>query len=141
MDLTDLVRYQSTTPPSVFVNTTSPHMPAMDPSDTTLTESDNGSDVSLAVGDVLRVQLAGNPSTGFVWTIAAGDDTILAPVGEPQFELGSGTPMPGAGGTQTFTFRAVAAGETTLTLVYMRPWETDATPTPENTFSVNVTVE
>jgi inhibitor of cysteine peptidase len=109
--------------------------------DQTLTSADNGESITLAVGDILKVELASNPSTGYSWHIAANTDDVLAPVGEPQFSLGSQTPMPGAGGTETFTFKAVAAGESTLTLIYNRPWETDVTPTPDDTFTVTVTVE
>ncbi len=49
--------------------------------------------------------------------------------------------MPGAGGTQTFTFNAAGKGKTTLTLIYVRPWETNVTPTPNDIFTANVTVE
>ena len=35
------------------------------------------------------------------------------------------TPLVGAGGNETFRFTASAAGTTTLSLEYRRPWETD----------------
>ncbi|OQY85422.1 MAG: hypothetical protein B6D41_14370 [Chloroflexi bacterium UTCFX4] len=55
--------------------------------------------------------------------------------------FGNQTSMPGAGGTQTFTFNAAGKGKTTLTLIYVRPWETNVTPTPNDIFTANVTVE
>ncbi len=109
--------------------------------DQTLTQADNGESVTLAQGDILKIELPSNPSTGYSWHIASNSNDVLAPVGQPQFSLGSQTPMPGAGGTETFTFKAVAAGESTLTLIYNRPWETNVTPTPNDTFTVTVTVQ
>jgi predicted secreted protein/putative hemolysin len=140
-DLTTLVRYQPAQLPHVFVGGSSPNQPAVSTVDKTVTNSDNKSDVTLKVGDTLTVELASNPTTGFSWQVDANDAKVLAQVGESQYRLGSQTPIPGAGGTQTFTFNAVGAGKTTLTLIYVRPWETSVTPTPNDVWSVNVTVE
>ncbi len=140
-DLSKVARYQPTTPPNVFVGASSPNQPAESTVDKTLINSDNNSDVSVHVGDTLTVKLVSNPSTGYSWQVTAYDTQVLQQVGEAQFDLGNQTPMPGAGGTETFTFNAVGKGKTTLTLVYLRPWEKDTTPTPQNTWSVNVTVE
>lgn len=132
-DLTKLVRYQPATLPNVFMSQTTV--------DKMLTNADNNSSVSLKVGDTLTVALASNPSTGFSWKLSANDAGVLQAVGEPKFELGNKTPMPGAGGTETFTFNAVGKGKSTLTLVYVRPWEKTVTPTPPNVWTVTVTVE
>ncbi len=140
-DLSKVVRYQPTTLPNVFVGGTSPNQPAESSVDKTLTNADNKSEVALQVGDTLTVELNSNPSTGYSWQISTVDAKVLQPVGEPQFSLGNKTPVPGAGGTQTFTFNAVGKGKTTLTLIYVRPWETTVTPTPNDVWSVNVTVE
>lgn len=141
-DLSKVVRYQPTELPHVFVSATGSNEPALGSVDKTLTRADNNSSVTLKVGDALSVQLDSNPSTGYSWQLAPGDNAVLQPVGDPTFDLGPGkTPMPGAGGTETFNFKAVGKGQTTLTLTYVRPWETNTTPTPQNTFSVNVTVE
>lgn len=138
-DLSKVVRYQPAALPNVFVGGS--NQPAESSVDQTLTESDNGKPVSMQVGDTLTVQLASNPSTGYSWKVISDDAAVLAQVGEPQFDLGDKTPMPGAGGTETFTFLAKSAGTTTLTLLYSRPWETDTTPTPQNTWTAEVTVE
>jgi predicted secreted protein/putative hemolysin len=140
-DLSKVVRYQPTTLPNVFVGGSGENQPAESAVDKMLTDSDKGSNVSLKVGDTLTVELKSNPSTGYSWHVSANDETVLQQVGEPQFDLGNQTPVPGAGGTQTFTFKAVGKGKTTLTLLYTRPWETTVTPTPDDTWSVNVTVE
>ncbi len=142
VDLADVVRYQPTALPNVFVSGNSPNHPAAGTIDHTLTESDNGSSVTLAVGDTLQVEIPSNPGTGYSWKITSNDADVLTPLGEPQFGLQAGvTPVTGAGGTQTFHFRAVGKGQTPLTLVYVRPWETSVTPTPNDTWTAQVTVE
>lgn len=141
-DLSKVVRYQPTALPPVFVAGSSPNEPALGSVDQVLTASDNNSSVTLSVGDALSIQLPSNPSTGYSWQIVANDKQVLLPVGAGQFSLDTGkTPMPGAGGTETFNLKAVGKGSTTVTLVYVRPWETTVTPTPNDTFTVKVTVQ
>ena len=118
------------------------NQPAESTVDKTLTNSDNGSSTTINVGDTLKVDLASNPSTGYSWKIIGNDAKVLMPIGDSQFSLGpNATPMPGAGGTQSFAFKGSSQGKSTLTLVYVRPWETTTTPTPQNTWTVEVTVE
>lgn len=138
-DLSKVVRYQPTVPPNVFVG--GANQPAASSVDLSLTKSDDGTSITIKTGDTLTVQLDSNPSTGYSWKVVPDDAAVLAQVGEPQFSLGDKTPMPGAGGVEIFTFIAKKAGTTTLTLLYARPWETDTTPTPQNTWMVQVTVE
>lgn len=141
-DLSKVARYQPTSLPSVFIGGESKNQPGAGTVDKTVTNADNGSQVNLKVGDTLSVQLTSNPSTGFSWQVVSTDDKVLQAVGEPQFSLPAGsTARPGAPGTQTFTLNAVGKGQTALTLVYVRPWEKNVTPTPPNTFTVQVTVE
>lgn len=141
-DLGKVVRYQPTELPNVFISGSSTNAPATGAIDKMLTKADNGSKVSLKLGDSLSIELESNPSTGYSWQVSGADQSVLAAAGEPQFNLPSGaTARPGAPGTQTFVFNAVGKGTTTLSLIYVRPWEKDVTPTPPNTFSVQVTVE
>lgn len=140
-DLSKVVNYKSGQLPGVFVGGASPNQPAESSVDKTLTAADNKSDVSVKVGDTLTIELASNPTTGYSWQVSGNDAKVLEQAGESQYKLGSGTPMPGSGGTQTFTFNAVGKGKTTLTLIYVRPWETTVTPTPNDVWTVNVTVE
>lgn len=136
-DLSKVVRYQPTTPPNVFGGGAN-QVAAVDK---TLTASANKSNVTLKAGDTLSIELASNPTTGYSWQVNQVDAKILQALGEPQFSLGGKEPIPGAGGTETFQFKAIANGKTTLTLIYVRPWETNVTPTPNDIFTVNVTVE
>ena len=100
---------------------------------------DDGSEVELAAGQVLEVTLESNPTTGYRWEVSEVDGAVLAQVGEAEFQEAptEGEQVVGAGGVETFRFTA-ASGETTLTLVYHRSWETDVEP--EDTFTVQVIV-
>jgi len=67
-------------------------------------------------------------------------DSIVEQVGEAQFkprETGD-PPLVGAGGWESFDFKAVKQGQMTLKLVYRRPWEGGVEPL--KTFSLQVTV-
>jgi len=103
----------------------------------TLDEEDDGSTLTVEVGDIIDVVLEGNPTTGYGWTVdlSAEDAAILEQVGEPTYVPDS--ELIGAGGTYTFRFRALAVGEATLVLNYARPWE--SVP-PLKTFSVTIAV-
>lgn len=102
-----------------------------------LTETDAGSTVEMNVGDMLQVTLEGNPTTGYDWEMASGDAAVLEQLGASTYKADSD--LMGAGGQVTLRFKAVAAGQTTLQLVYHRPWETDEPPA--ETFEVTVVVK
>jgi inhibitor of cysteine peptidase len=140
-DLSKVVRYQPANRPDVFFSGASANQAAPESVPIKLTDADNGNAINLTVDQTFSLTLPSNPSTGYSWKIIDDDRSILLPLGEPQFNLASGTPMPGAGGTETFTFKGVSPGVTTLTLVYVRPWETNITPTPDDTWYAEVTVE
>lgn len=89
------------------------------------------------VGEELRVELPANPSTGFSWGFAEEPDAaILARVGE-QFVPATGS-LVGAGGQAVWTFRGVAPGTTSFTLVYRRVWESDVEPARRVRYQVRV---
>jgi inhibitor of cysteine peptidase len=101
----------------------------------TLHASDDGTQVMLRRGQDLVISLAGNPTTGYTWEAVAYDERILRQVGEPTFTPESNAA--GAPGRQVLRFEALGEGQTTLQLIYHRPWE-DAEP--EKAFSVDVVV-
>jgi inhibitor of cysteine peptidase len=100
---------------------------------------DEGTLVELSPGQVLEVTLASNPTTGYSWEVSEVVESVLTQMGEAEFleALKESEQLVGAGGTETFRF-ASATGETTLTLVYHRPWEKDVEPL--ETFTVQVVV-
>jgi inhibitor of cysteine peptidase len=102
----------------------------------TLSEPQAGSQAVLQVGDMLQVNLEGNPSTGYMWSVEGLDATVLKLIGEPEFHP-AGSAL-GASGTVTYRFEAVGAGQTTLKMIYSRPFEKGVPP--QKTFAASVLV-
>jgi inhibitor of cysteine peptidase len=102
-----------------------------------ITTAEAGQQVALSVGESREVVLAGNPTTGYQWEVASLDTSIVKPIDAATYEP-SGTAM-GSGGQFTFRIQAVAPGQTSLKLVYRRPFEKE-TP-PIQTFEVALIVK
>jgi len=92
-----------------------------------LREADNEKTVSLVVGDELEVRLEAQLGTGYSWRVAERDERILDRLGEPAVESPKDK-KPGSKEVQVFRYQAKAAGQSTLTLEYARPWEKDKPP-------------
>jgi inhibitor of cysteine peptidase len=105
-----------------------------------LDADDNGSYVELDQGQILVVTLESNPSTGYRWEVVEPEQPTLKQIGEAEFRPSDQRkpPPPGTGGTETLRFEPQRSAETTLELVYHRPWESDEKPV--QTFSVQVKV-
>ncbi|RMG14257.1 MAG: hypothetical protein D6731_10585 [Planctomycetota bacterium] len=97
--------------------------------------NDEGRTVRIARGGELVVELPGNPSTGYRWEVKKSPRKLEL-VDEEFDGPGAGGPV-GAGGKFRFVFRARRKGSETLTLVYRRPWESEAA----ETFRAKVVVE
>ncbi len=101
-----------------------------------LTETDSGSNVTLRQGQMLEVSLAENGSTGYLWEIVPGTESILSAQGSSFVATDPG--LPGGGGVRTFTFMTVASGNTVLTIILRQPWMTNVAPA--RTFEVAIVV-
>jgi inhibitor of cysteine peptidase len=101
-----------------------------------LDETDNHTRVVLYVGDAISVKLTSNPTTGFSWSVA-NLPAVLQQL-ESKTETGKGG-RAGESGFQYFTFKAKAAGESTLKLNYARPFEKNSPPA--KTFFVSISIE
>ena len=101
----------------------------------------SGETVTLAVGDSLIVTLESNASTGYEWSLADNsDESVLQEAGhEYVAPEPTGTPVVGAGGEEVWTFTALSAGTSTISMEYVRPWEEDTEPA--DTFTLTVVVE
>jgi predicted secreted protein len=106
------------------------------PSTTTLTPDDDGRELRMGVGDRIVVVLGSNPATGFMWQAGDYDRDVLQQTGDVEYEPSAS--VPGASGTDTLTFEAVGEGETTLELIYRRPWEKSRQPAERFTVHVEV---
>jgi len=102
-----------------------------------LDEADDGRIKTINVGDIVVVQLRGNPSGGYLWqlidTVKGG---VLASLGEGEF-VPDDPNVCGSSGVWKFRFRAVASGTTPLDFVYRRVWEEENS----DTFSVIIYVK
>lgn len=105
---------------------------------THITGADNGKQISFKTGDIFTVTLDSNVTTGYSWQVLELDQAILVQEGEPEYKQAPGSEgLVGAGGTETFRFKAVGSGKTSLALGYMRPWESEP---PIETFVIQVEV-
>jgi inhibitor of cysteine peptidase len=111
--------------------------PGGQPKTHTLDEKNNGGSLEMAAGDQLEIRLVGNPTTGYEWMLKAVDESVLKPLGEPEYQSESN--LIGGGGRYTFQLTALAAGDTQLELVYRRSFEPE-TEKPADQFSLTVKV-
>lgn len=96
----------------------------------------DGQVIEVGVGDELVIELAGNPTTGYNWYVTDLDTSVLQAQGEPEFTADSSAI--GSGGVLALSFKAQAAGETTLSLAYQRAWEVGIPPLETLTLQVVV---
>jgi inhibitor of cysteine peptidase len=104
---------------------------------TSLTNVDNGKQINVKAGDTITLILESNPTTGYSWQVMAMDGNVLTELGESEYKS-DGQNVPGTGGTETFRFKVVESGKTTLELGYMRPWESVQ---PLETFAIQVVIQ
>lgn len=85
-----------------------------------LNESDNGRMVVLRSGEVLRIILPENATTGYRWEVDRWDREVAALVAQaPQYPPGSAV---GSGGHVEFLFKARKPGFGEIILKEWRPW-------------------
>jgi inhibitor of cysteine peptidase len=95
--------------------------------------------VTAAPGALITVTLCSNPSTGFSWGEQAqiSDKEVLKQTSHKT--VAATTSMPGAPGSQVWTFQALKAGAASASFSYSRPWEGGEKNV--ETFVLNVTVK
>jgi inhibitor of cysteine peptidase len=101
----------------------------------TLTEADQGKTVTVRPGQSVVVQLAENPTTGFRWALAQGNEEIVT-LRDSNYVMAPGAGI-GGGGQRTFTFEARKPGSVQLQLKLWREWEGE----PSVLQRFNVTIE
>jgi inhibitor of cysteine peptidase len=101
-----------------------------------LAESDAGRAIEVAPGKRITLRLEANHSTGHRWSLTASGDAELDQIGEPFYTQEKS--VPGGGGAEYWTFRAIRAGKKELRFEYRRPWERDKPPAKALGYIVNV---
>lgn len=104
-------------------------------SGTTLSETQQGSTVSVCAGEPVRIRLEAVPGTGYGWELEAWNRELLRFDGSQPIQLRS---EPGAPQLVEFRFQALRTGESPVRLIYRRPWEKDRSPLKE--FSVTIRI-
>lgn len=102
-----------------------------------LNEQNASSEVDLREGDLIRLSLEGNPTTGYTWEWVDDGSGVLSQDGEPEYT--SDSDLVGSGGMFVFKFKAAKTGTASLHLIYHRTFEEGVDPIKE--FSATVTVQ
>ncbi|HSV85381.1 MAG TPA: C1 family peptidase [Levilinea sp.] len=76
---------------------------------------------AVTAGQSIALILESRPATGYTWSVAGYDATLIAVEGLP--ESGSKASTPGAPAWERFALRALADGDVNLRLVYQRPFD------------------
>jgi len=100
--------------------------------------SDPSGAIETAVGQSFVITLESNRTTGYGWEISPSPDAALLKVEEIQHRASPAKGLVGAPGTDSWTFKALNPGQTTIALKYVRPWEKDVAPAKEAVFSVTI---
>ncbi len=98
------------------------------------TKEDNNKDVTLELYNVTSLRLPVQMGTGYSWKVASLPDVL-----EQESVSVEGGGIPGAPETQLFRFMPIKKGNGKLVLEQVRPWE--KTDLPQETFTLNLTVE
>ena len=81
--------------------------------------------LTVRTGQLLRLPLAENGTTGYLWSVENANQRVLELVSSDFLLPKHAKGMAGVGGVRVFTFRAVAPGCASLAFRHARPWEKD----------------
>ena len=79
-------------------------------------------------GETLNITLPANHSTGYSWSVADIDNDFLVLAQKPTYNSSNANGIVGQTGQETFQFQSIATGQTSLKLVYQRPFESGVAP-------------
>ncbi|MDY6794337.1 MAG: protease inhibitor I42 family protein [Actinomycetota bacterium] len=89
--------------------------------------SDPAELIEVEKGEEFTIILESNPTTGYQWQLAEPLNEEILVLEQTEFEE-SEEELIGAGGEEKWTFKAEGLGETSVSFVYMRPWEEMVVP-------------
>lgn len=93
--------------------------------------------VTVKTGETFELVLPSNPSTGYHWDIIPELDENIVQFVEQNF-IAEQPVIPGSGGVDVWTFRAVSTGDTTVVLGYYPPGNPDD---PQEVVAFSIRVE
>lgn len=104
--------------------------------------SQSGEEIEAAPGDVVRLTLDSNATTGFQWQLVGNTNEAAVTLLDNQYvapEESEGEPLLGAGGREEWAFKAASEGKSELRLEYSQPWEGGTKA--DKTFTLTVVVK
>lgn len=93
--------------------------------------------IEASPGEEFIIILTANWTTGFSWQLAQPVNESIVTVLRTEYKP-SEPVLDGSGGKEFWTFRAKAAGTTTISFKYARPWEKGKAPADAVQFMVTV---
>ena len=102
-----------------------------------LDSKDNGKNITTEVGNKVILDLKGNSTTGFTWTLKSYNKELIKFI-DIKYKTDD-TKLLGAGGTWTSQFKVLKPGNSKIELIYKRPWETKKKPLQN--YSVTITTK
>lgn len=103
----------------------------------TVSGKDNGRTIDMLRFRTIKLTLESNPTTGYGWQLISPPDRKVLRKYYSVFRRPD-LKLVGAGGYEEFKFRAMAPGIAVIKLIYVRPWEKEASPAREFTLTVRV---
>jgi predicted secreted protein len=100
--------------------------------------SDPQQPITVDSGKEFTIVLEANPTTGYHWDIVGELDQNVVVFVKSEYISTSDPNLVGGGGLDVWTFRAIRAGETNVTLGYYPPSNTAVEPQQTTTFIVIV---
>ncbi len=98
--------------------------------------TDDGTVIDTRVGQLFRIILDSNPTTGYRWKYSEDPEGLVSLV-ESKYDPGHPERI-GGGGFDLWIFEGVKPGKTTITFEYLRPWETGVEPVKRVRYEVRV---
>ena len=102
-----------------------------------VTEKDDKATVRMTMGDLIKIQVRTNPTTGFSWDLEYPHDALVLSkdeITQDRHPVG----MVGYPSTQEIQLKPLKAGTSKIEMKYRRPWEKGKDPVRALTFTVVV---
>ena len=99
--------------------------------------SDSAKQLVATAGKEFKIILNSNPTTGYHWEVVGDLDKNVVELISKNYRS-DGLQVTGSGGKDVWVFKAIAAGETTITLGHYPP---DVSAEPEQTITFTVVVK
>lgn len=88
-----------------------------------LSAAENNQTIKTAVGDIVRIRLKGNATTGYSWQFQITDIAVAGKVAEGYIPDNAPVGLVGSSGTFEYILKMLKDGQVTVIGYYYRPWE------------------